>query len=173
MSSHRRNHLRHMIFTALFAALIYVTTRYFQIPNGFGGYVHPGDCLCLLAAFLLPTPWAIVGCATGSFLADLLSGFAIYAPATAIIKGGVALIAALLLRHVKSSRRPWRLLIAGLVGESFMVVGYFLFNALVLSYGHAAWAAVPGDALQAVFAVIAATLLYFPLSRALLKLDLT
>ena len=47
--------------TALFAALICVTTAYiFHIPFGVnGGYVHIGDSLIYLAAAFLPTPYAM------------------------------------------------------------------------------------------------------------------
>ena len=59
--------------TALFAALICVTTAYiFHIPFGVnGGYVHIGDSLIYLAA--------------GGAMADILTA-PVYAPATFIIK---------------------------------------------------------------------------------------
>ena len=61
--------------TALFAALICVTTAYiFHIPFGVnGGYVHIGDSLIYLAA------------AFGGAMADILTA-PVYAPATFIIK---------------------------------------------------------------------------------------
>ena len=53
--------------TALFAALICVTTAYiFHIPFGVnGGYVHIGDSLIYLAAAFLPTPYAMFAGAIG------------------------------------------------------------------------------------------------------------
>ncbi|MBR5798038.1 MAG: ECF transporter S component, partial [Clostridia bacterium] len=56
--------LRNLVMSALFAALIYVSTRFFQIPiPATGGYIHPGDCLCLLAAWMLPLPYGIAASA--------------------------------------------------------------------------------------------------------------
>ena len=58
--------------TALFAALICVTTAYiFHIPFGVnGGYVHIGDSLIYLAAAFLPTPYAMFAGAIGGAMAD-------------------------------------------------------------------------------------------------------
>ena len=72
--------------TALFAALICVTTAYiFHIPFGVnGGYVHIGDSLIYLAAAFLPTPYAMFAGAIGGAMADILTA-PVYAPATFII----------------------------------------------------------------------------------------
>ena len=73
--------------TALFAALICVTTAYiFHIPFGVnGGYIHIGDSLIYLAAAFLPTPYAMFAGAIGGAMADILTA-PVYAPATFIIK---------------------------------------------------------------------------------------
>ena len=51
---HDSLHLRHLIMSALFAALILISTRYFQFPiPATGGYIHPRRCAlpaCRLAA---------------------------------------------------------------------------------------------------------------------------
>ena len=78
--------------TALFAALICLTTAYlFHIPFGAnGGYIHIGDALIYLAATLLPTPYAILAGAIGGAMADLLSA-PIWAIPTFFIKMMIAL----------------------------------------------------------------------------------
>ncbi len=84
-NSHQK--LVYMTTTALFAALICVTTAYiFHIPFGTnGGYVHIGDTLIYLAAALLPAPYAMAAGALGGAFADLLTA-PVWAPATLIIK---------------------------------------------------------------------------------------
>lgn len=84
-ASHQR--ITYMTTTALFAALICVTTAYiFHIPFGAnGGYVHIGDSLIYLAAALLPAPYAMAAGAIGGAFADLLTA-PVWAPATLIIK---------------------------------------------------------------------------------------
>ena len=50
------------------------------------GYTHVGDGFLYLAASLLPAPYAAAAGAIGAGLADLLSGYSIWAPGTLIIK---------------------------------------------------------------------------------------
>lgn len=89
-SSHQKVLL--MTTTALFAALICITTAYiFHIPFGMnGGYVHIGDSLIYLAAAVLPMPYAMLAGALGGMFADLLTA-PVWAPATFLIKMLIAL----------------------------------------------------------------------------------
>lgn len=84
-AAHQR--LIYLTTTALFAALICITTAYlFHIPFGLnGGYVHVGDALIYLAAAILPAPYAMAAGAIGGAFADLLTA-PVWAPATFIIK---------------------------------------------------------------------------------------
>ncbi len=167
----KHNHIHLLVKAALFAALIYVSTRFMQIPiAASGGYIHPGDCLCLLAAWLLPLPYGIAASAIGTMLADLLSGYAVYALPSFIIKAIVATVAGFILHRlwrgkatVKHTLLPC--LISGLAGEFFMVTGYFLFSAVFRGNGLAAAVSIPSDSLQAVFGIVAATVLFCPLAK--------
>ncbi|MGN0602118.1 MAG: TIGR04002 family protein [Oscillospiraceae bacterium] len=78
-----------LVFTGLFTAIIYVLTAYLHVPT-IKGYVHVGDGIIFLAAALLPTPYAVFAAAIGGALADALSGYWIWVPATLIIKGVTA-----------------------------------------------------------------------------------
>lgn len=116
--------VKKLSMTGLMAALICVLTMFPRIPIPAGaGYIHLGDGMILLAAMLLG-PMAIPAAAIGSALADLFSGYALYAPATCLIKGLVALIAYLLYRkgHILQT------LIAFVAAEVAMVAGYFIFE---------------------------------------------
>lgn len=119
--------VKKLTFTGLMAALICVLTMFPHIPIPAGsGYIHLGDGMILLSAMVVG-PLAIPAAAIGSALADLFSGFALYAPATFAIKGLVALVAWLLYRrgHVV------RTLIAFIAAEALMVAGYFVFEWFV------------------------------------------
>ena len=76
---------RRICLTALMAAIIYVFTAYIHVPSH-TGYTHVGDGFLYLAASLLPAPFAAAAGAIGAGLADLLSGYGIWAPGTVIIK---------------------------------------------------------------------------------------
>ncbi len=77
-----------LIQTAILAALVAVTTMVVNVPlPGVKGYVNIGDAVVLLAGLMLgPAVGAFSG-ALGSSLADLLLGYAHWAPWTFIIKG--------------------------------------------------------------------------------------
>lgn len=82
--------------TGMFTALICVATMVIQIPAPIVGFLNLGDCFVLVAAWILGPWYGFVAGGIGSALADLLTGFAQYIPATLIIKGLMAVAAALL-----------------------------------------------------------------------------
>lgn len=71
--------------TAMFAALVTVTTAFIKIPAPLG-YAHAGDSMVYLAACVLPAPFNFIAAGLGGALADLLSGYAVWSIPTAIIK---------------------------------------------------------------------------------------
>lgn len=75
-----------IVTAAMFAALVTGLTFFPKIPIPGGGYVHLGDAMIYLAASFLPLPYAMAAAAIGGGLADILSGFASYAPFTIIVK---------------------------------------------------------------------------------------
>lgn len=88
---HKEN-LHLLTITALFSASITVMTAYIlHIPIPTGGYIHLGDTLIYLAACLLPLPYAVAAASIGAGLADVLSGAAMWAPATLVIKAALVL----------------------------------------------------------------------------------
>ena len=93
-----------LIYAALFAALCCVITMYPKFPTLFG-YIHAGDALVLLAAYVLGPLWGSLAAALGSSLADLMAGYVQYFPGTFVIKAVMALLAGALLRRF-GARRP-------------------------------------------------------------------
>ncbi len=85
------NSIKQLVLTALFAALCTVATM-IAFPAG-PGYINAGDIVLLLAAFTLAPTQAMLAAGIGSALADLLNGYAMYAPATFVIKALMALCA--------------------------------------------------------------------------------
>lgn len=153
---------------ALFAAMTAACT-FISVPLPFG-YFNLGDAVILLSAFLLG-PLACISAAVGAALADVLMGFAIYAPATAMIKAGCAAIAFFVSLAVLGRKRRGKgkrivaALIGGIAAETFMVLGYLAYEALVLGYGAAALASVLGNVTQGVCGVVASTAIYALISR--------
>ncbi len=152
--------IRKLVLSAMFAALSCAATMVIQIPIA-TGYLNFGDGLCLLAGWILGPWYGFAAAGLGSALADLLAGYGAYVPATFVIKGLVALIAALLLRPVRKEGMPavWQLALTALPAEVAMVLGYFSFETLVLGEAAAAAAAVPNNLLQAAAGIVLAVLL--------------
>ena len=153
-------HLKTMSLTALFAALILVSTAYAKIPIGFG-YVHVGDIFVMTGAFFLPPVYAVLSAAIGSMLADLIAGYVIYMPVTFFVNGLMAFICCLsYYKNFKFVR-----LLAGTVAASVvMLAGYFVFEGFY--YGWAgAIGNIPLSLIQPAVSVPCAVLLTLALSR--------
>lgn len=163
------NHTAKIVFSALFAALCCVATMVIRIPSPLG-YLNLGDGICLLCGLLLGPVYGFLAAGIGSALADLLSGYAVYAAPTLVIKGGLAVVAVLLFRlwGKKIQKRIWALLPACLIAELLTPAGYFVFELAV--YGSGAAAAIPGNAAQAAVGVAVALALY-PILRIAFKED--
>ena len=115
--------LKKFIRIAMLTALAAVLTMFPQIPTGTGGYVHFGDSIIYLAAvFMGPWAGAAVG-AIGHSLADLMSGYAVFALPTFFIKGCIGYTVGKIISG-KPSRK--RLLLAALAALAIVTLGYFL-----------------------------------------------
>ncbi len=145
-----KNTIRNIVMAAMFAALACVATMVIRIPSPLNGYINLGDCIVLLSGFLLSPLYGFLAAGMGSALADVLSGYVIYAPATFVIKGLMALVAYFL--HRALSKKTANLLsvtISGFAAECVMVIGYFLFEGVL--YGFAPSAVnIPANIIQGV-----------------------
>lgn len=111
----------------LAAATILLTTLVsIPIPGGLG-YINLGDAGVLTAAFLLGGPWGALCGGAASALSDLLLGYGAYAPATFLIKGGMALVFGLLYRALPNRVRVAAFFIASLL----VPAGYFLYETIL------------------------------------------
>lgn len=166
--------LRSLVRAALFAALCTVLTLVIQVPSPMQGYVNLGDCGVLLSAWVLGPLYGGGAAGVGSMLADLLSGYAHYAPGTFVIKLAMAAAAGGLFRVLywgSGSSLPAQLA-SGIAAEGIMVAGYFGYACLLLGKGLGAAASVPGNVVQGIFGLAAAVSLFALLrrSRALVRL---
>lgn len=156
--------IRKLVLAALLVALVCVATMVVQIPSPMQGYVNLGDCFVLLSGWLLGPWYGFAAGGIGSMLADLFLGYGHYAPGTFVIKGLVALIAALL--YEKLGRTQVSRIIGGIVSEIVMVLGYFGYASLLLGKGLAAAASIPGNVFQGTVGLVVGVLLVAVLERA-------
>ncbi len=157
--------LRRLVLAALFAALTCAATAALHIPSPIGGYFNLGDAVILIGAFLLTPVWAAVAGGVGAALADVLLGFALYAPATFVIKFLTALTAAFLLRTQK--KRPLLGAALGAVaGELVMAAGYFFYEWALYGLAGGTEGLLTTNLPQAAVSAAVAILLFFVLDRA-------
>ena len=125
-----------MIFAALFAALVFVSTTVIKISTPTMGYIHPGDGLVLLSGLFLGPLWGGLAAGFGSMLSDLIGGYLTYVPATFLIKWGTAAIASLLYKEylsiLKKNKSTMGVVLSGALAEAFMVLGYFVYEIFLL-----------------------------------------
>ncbi len=132
-----------LALSGVLAAVVVILTIviYFPIPGMAGAYINLGDVGVYLSAFLLGSPWGVLAAAVGSGLADLILGSALYAGPTFLIKGAMALVAALLIARWK---KPFpAVILAGLL----MPAGYFIFETCLYGAQTAA-VSLPMNGLQ-------------------------
>ncbi len=122
--------IRRITATGLFAALIYVFTAYLHIPTG-AGYTHAGDGLIYLAACILPTSYAMAAGAIGGALADGLTGFPVWIPATVIIKA----VTALFFSNKKEKILSLRNILAVIPSGIICIAGYSFYEGTVMAGG--------------------------------------
>lgn len=156
-----------LVYTALFTALTTVATMVIQVPSPMSGYVNLGDAMVLLSAWILGPVYGTAAAGIGSMLADLLSGYAYYAPGTLVIKSGMAVVAALVFDRLREKTKGKRLaeIISGLLAECVMVAGYFGYAGLLLGNGWSAALSIPGNVIQGGFGVVVSTAVYLALSQ--------
>jgi uncharacterized repeat protein (TIGR04002 family) len=118
-----------MCIASIFTALIFVVTAYLHIPTN-NGYIHVGDGLIYLPACILPWPYAMAVGAGGALLADCLTGFAIWAPGSVIIKALTALLFTNKSKKIMGVRNYAVLLPAAVICAG----GYYLYEAAL--YGN-------------------------------------
>ena len=135
----------------LCGATLLLTLLSIPLPSGYG-YVNLGDAGVFLCACLLPGGLGALAAGVGAALADLILGWAVYAPVTLLVKGLTALLAGLALCRAKKAGLPLSLLCCLLVP-----LGYFLYETILLTAPVAAANVLP-NALQAAIGATLGTL---------------
>ena len=159
--------IRKMVLSAVFCALVFSAT-WISVPAPAVGNVNLGDGMLLLCAWTLGGPWAVVAAALGSALTDLMGAYAIYAPATLLIKALMATLAILLTKAFCKLHLSLRVshILSALAAEIVMAAGYFFYEALFLGYGWGAAANIPFNCVQGLFGIVLSVVLFEFLSRA-------
>lgn len=150
---------KNIVITALMAALTCVATMIIKIPSPLNGYVNLGDCIVLVAGWMLSPAYGFLAAGLGSALADVFSGYMTYAPATFIIKGLMALVAFYGFKSLrqKLGNLPSGIL-SGVAAELVMILGYFVFEGFLYGFLPSA-VNIPANSMQGIAGVVIGVLL--------------
>lgn len=175
--------IKKTVTAALFAAMTCIATMIIKISTPTMGYIHLGDCFVLLSGVVLGPLYGAFAAGIGSMFSDIFSGYVSWAPATFLIKALTAAIAGFLFGRLRRTGkspvgRSVALVFCGFLGEAFMVLGYFLYEAGMAAFGsgslnQAAIAAgiassaagIPFNVVQGAAGIILASLLLPMLSK--------
>ena len=149
---------RALAMTAVMTAIVFVLTRLVQVPTPAKGYIHLGDAGVFFSAFAFG-PWvgAVAG-GLGTGLADITSGYLLWAPFTFLIHGAQGWV-------VGWTSERWAgvrgLVLSTLLGGAIVVIGYLLAGIYLSGVG-AALGELPLNIIQ----VLAGALVGVPLFAA-------
>jgi len=152
--------LRKIAFLGIFTSLVIVMTAIPKIPvPQTNGYINLGDSMILLAVLFFGGPFGAIVGSFGSAIADVIGGFASFAPFTFVIKGVEALIFGVLIYTFKKKENFIFMIFSATIATAWMVAGYFIVEVFKFKIA-AALAELPGNILQAVGSIIISLSLY-------------
>lgn len=148
---------KQLVLASVLSALTCAATLVVTVPSPTGGFMNLGDTVVLLSAYLLGPLWGAAAASIGSGMADLIAGYSIYAPATALIKALMALCAAALYR--RTGKKTGSVLLCGLAAETIMVLGYWFYDGLLMGSLAGAAVGLLSNLMQAIFGLAASSAL--------------
>lgn len=160
-----KRNTKKIAFTGVFAAMVFVTTFFIKVPVA-SGYVHFGDALIYIGAGIIGGPWAMVAGAIGAGLADLIGGYAIYAPASIIIK---ALIVVPFMLVAKKEDKLFNLKsVLMTIPSGVITVGGYFISDMIIDKSYAV-IDIPGNVIQAVGSAVIFAVVAYALDKAKVK----
>ncbi len=160
----KSNKLKLMCLAGILTALVFVITAYLHIPTS-NGYIHIGDGFIYLAACMLPMPYAMFVGAGGALLADCLTGFAIWAPGSVVIKAATAMLFTNKSKKIITLRNSFALLPAAAICAG----GYYLYESLIYGSFISSLAGIPASLIQSVASSIVFVIMGLAIDKMKLK----
>lgn len=155
-----------LVTTALLTALVFICTVLLKIPVGPDCYVHLGDAVIILAVLKLPRPYACFAGAVGATLADLIGGFAFWAPWTFVVKLVMILILGIFVDLSKKKVTDKTILgvnpteFVGLIASLIVaVVGYFCCEYMLFGSWAPAATCIPFNIIQVTVGAVVAEII--------------
>ncbi len=144
-----KDHVKKLTTASVFAAVIFLAVWLIRIPLP-NGFAHAGDAIVFSLMLFLPLGYGCAAAAIGAVIADIASGYAIYAPFTFIIKPLCLIVFAL---FKKNKSHIVRYAVPALIAAVLNAALYFAADGIL--YGvPGALASLPGNLTQGAVSVI-------------------
>lgn len=151
-----------MTITAMLAALVFVVTRFIQIPIPLG-YFNIGNSVILLGCLNLPLGYGMFVGGVGSAIADLTS-YPVYTIPTLLIKAVMVLVYQLM-NKIPIKNTMGRAILASAVATLIPLFGYTIVGGFLYGGFVAGLAQFPGLFLEYLANLVIFTALYKPVSK--------
>ena len=159
---------------AVLTAITTVFTLIVRVPvTPTRGYVNLGDVAIFFTALTFGPFTALASGGLGTALADILGGYAQWAPITFFAHGVQGLVIGFVFKMVKKEKAVqffFSLFLSFLAGTLIMGGTYFITGGVMYGFGAAA-TEVPGNILQNAAGVLLGTPLYFAVRKAYPPVD--
>lgn len=147
----KEKHALKVAVVAVLTAVVVVFTLVIPIPTT-KGYLNLCDVAICFIAFTFGPVSAFLAAGLGTAIADLISGYAQWAPISFIVHGIEGLLIALIVRKQPLSKM--RILLAAIGCVLTVSLGYFVLSALFISTVAVAAAEIPPNMIQAGVGVV-------------------
>ncbi len=166
----RNDSIQRVVIGGLLAAVVFVATC-LSFPNGAGGYTHLGDAMIVLTVMFIGGKRGALSAGIGAMLADIILGYAVWAPISLLSKAFMAFIIGAILNSSLfgiSGRTRWFIaVIAGVIFETlcYSAAGFCLEGGIGGAVAEACGMIIQGSLALVVGLILSETLQKSPLKN--------
>ncbi|MCM1315087.1 MAG: ECF transporter S component [Muribaculaceae bacterium] len=154
--------IRLLTLMGMFTALTTVATIVIQIAVPVTkGYINLGDTVVNISAWILGGMYGGAVAGIGSALADIITGYFAYAPATLIIKFLMAFVCCKVYNVCRKKLNSLASrIVSVIISELIMISGYALFAGILYGSAETALLSIPENAIQGIMGATFSVILF-------------
>jgi uncharacterized membrane protein len=152
----KRSVISEICYAGMLSALVFVATRFINVrlPISInGGLIHLGNVPLVVASIVFGKRVGAVSGAVGMTLFDVLSGWAVWAPFTFVVRAVMGYLIGVIAEK-KHGEKAVLNLAAVIAGGVWMIIGYYFSEVILYSNFISPISSIPGNAVQVVSAVV-------------------
>jgi uncharacterized membrane protein len=147
-----------LVISSLLISLVFIATKFINIrlPISInGGLVHLGNTMLFISAIVFGKRKGAIAGAFGMGIFDIVSGWVLWAPFTFIIRGVMGyIIGYISWGNNRNGNNNLYNIIAILISGVWMIIGYYLTEAILYGNWIAPITSMPGNVLQIAIGII-------------------